>query len=76
MSPDRLRECLALLRWSQRGLADALGMDEARVRKWARGVGNVPADIAAWLDRRADAMASDPPPQAPDARHRQEERAA
>ncbi|WP_424138676.1 hypothetical protein [Roseomonas chloroacetimidivorans] len=62
MTPTRLRECIALLRWSQRGLADALGIDEARVRKWARGVGEVPEDIAAWLERRAEAMASDPPP--------------
>lgn len=75
MSPTRLRECLILLRWTQRGLADALGMDEARVRKWARGVGSVPAEIAAWLERRAAAMAEDPPPTAPDGRRRQSEAA-
>ena len=62
MTPTRLRECIALLRWSQRGLADAIGVDEARVRKWARGVGEVPDEVASWLERRADAMAADPPP--------------
>jgi transcriptional regulator with XRE-family HTH domain len=51
MTPSRLRECLALLRWSQRGLAGAIGYDEARLRKWARGAGTVPAEVAAWLER-------------------------
>ncbi|WP_458097362.1 nuclease [Roseomonas sp. WA12] len=72
MTPTRLRECLALLRWSQRGLADALGMDEARVRKMARGTSEVPVDLAAWLERRAVAMADDPPPAIVDGRRRAE----
>lgn len=75
MTPTRLRECLALLRWSQRGLADALGMDEARVRKMARGAADVPGELAAWLERRAEAMAADPPPAVPDGRRRQAEAA-
>jgi len=28
MTPDRLRECLALLHWSQRGLAEILYCDD------------------------------------------------
>jgi ribosome-binding protein aMBF1 (putative translation factor) len=62
MNPDRLRECLALLRWSQRGLADALAMDERQVRRWATGAAVIPEQVAAWLERRASAMAADPPP--------------
>ena len=62
MSPDRLRTCLTLLRWSQRGLAEALGMDERQVRRWALGAADVPERVAAWLERRAEAMEADPPP--------------
>jgi len=62
MTPDRLRECLALLRWSQRGLADALTMDERQVRRWATGAASIPDQVAAWLERRAAEMAADPPP--------------
>lgn len=72
MDPTRLRECLALLRWSQRGLAEALGMDEASVRKMARGTKSVPPELSAWLDRRAKAMEADPPPVILDGRRRQE----
>jgi plasmid maintenance system antidote protein VapI len=62
MTPDRLRECLALLQWSQRGLAGALGRDERQVRRWATGRYEVPPETAAWLERRARAMQTDPPP--------------
>jgi len=62
MTPERLRECLALLRWSQRGFAAALTMDERQVRRWATGEAFIPEQVAAWLERRAAAMAADPPP--------------
>jgi ribosome-binding protein aMBF1 (putative translation factor) len=61
MTPERMRECLSLLRWSQRGLADALDMDERQVRRWAAGAA-VPAAVAAWLDRLASYHAKHPPP--------------
>jgi hypothetical protein len=61
MTPDRLRECLALLRWSQRGLADALAMDERQVRRWASGAA-VPLSVALWLDQLATYHAKHPPP--------------
>jgi DNA-directed RNA polymerase specialized sigma24 family protein len=53
MTPTRLRECLALLRWSQRGLADQLQRPEGTVRQWARGAVQIPDDVAAWLERIA-----------------------
>ncbi|MFC7739053.1 nuclease [Roseomonas sp. GCM10028921] len=62
MTPDRFRECLSLLHWSQRGLADILSMDESYVRRMARGTRPIHEDIATWLERRAQAMEADPPP--------------
>lgn len=50
MTPTRLRECLAVLRWSQRGFAEALNRPEGTVRQWARGATRIPDDVAAWLE--------------------------
>ena len=61
MTPARLRECLALLRWSQRGLADATGYDHTQVKRWLAGA-SVPGPVAAWLDRLASYHAKHPPP--------------
>jgi hypothetical protein len=54
MTPDRLRECLALLHWSQRGLAEILFCDDRLVRRWAQGSEPIPQSIAGWLERLAD----------------------
>jgi transcriptional regulator with XRE-family HTH domain len=62
MTPNRLRECLVLLRWSQRGLAEALGRPEGTVRQWARGAVRVPDLVADWLDRAGRWHADNPPP--------------
>lgn len=62
MTPTRLRECLALLRWSQRGLADALQRPEGTVRQWARGTVQIPLDVAQWLEVLAAVHAANPPP--------------
>lgn len=53
MTPDRLRECLTSLRWSQRELAKVLDIDEARVRRWARGAAPIPQAIEPWLESLA-----------------------
>lgn len=53
MTPTRLRECLEALGWSQRGLADKLGVHETRARRWARGTLEVPPEVAEWLDKLA-----------------------
>ena len=53
MTPTRLRECLAALRWSQRGLAAQLLRPEGTVRQWARGAVRIPEDVAVWLERIA-----------------------
>ena len=50
MTPESLRVCLAALRWSQRGLADALNTHPTTVRRWATGEQDVPENVAAWLE--------------------------
>jgi transcriptional regulator with XRE-family HTH domain len=62
MTPTRLRECLALLRWSQRGLADALDRAEGTVRQWARGAVDIPPEVSEWLEVLAMVHAANPPP--------------
>ncbi len=62
MSPTRLRDCLALLRWSQRGLAEALDCDDRLVRRWASGDASIAPDVADWLERVAVFHAANPAP--------------
>lgn len=62
MTPERFRECLASLHWSQRGLADALEMDERQVRRWAAGA-TIPGIIADWLEKLARYHERNPPPE-------------
>lgn len=64
MTPDRLRECLALLGWSQHQLARMTGRQEGAVRMWARGRIAVEPAVAAWLERWAGFAAAHPPPPA------------
>ena len=63
MTPQRLREVLALLHWSQRGLADTLGCADSLTRGWARGRSVVPDGVAAWLEELAAFQAQHPPPE-------------
>lgn len=54
MTPDRLRECLDIIGWSQHDLSDALGIDDRTVRLyWAMGRKPVPENVAAWLEELA-----------------------
>lgn len=62
MTPTRLRECISILGWTQRGLARMLNRQEGTVRQWARGVVTIPADTAEWLERRAVMAELNPPP--------------
>ncbi len=63
MSPSRLRAALAALRWSQRGLADALGCDDRLVRRWASGAASVPPEVATWLAALSATHETHPPPE-------------
>lgn len=62
MSPDRLRACLALLHWSQRGLADILDTHPTTVRRWATGEGTIPISVGNWLEGLARAHTAAPLP--------------
>jgi len=62
VTPTRLREALAALHWSQRGLAAILDIDERQVRRWAAGTYPVPERIAAWLEGMARYAESHPAP--------------
>lgn len=62
MTGARLRECLALLRWSQRELAQALGCNDRLTRRWAGDGAPIPENVADWLETLAHAHANHPPP--------------
>ncbi len=63
MTPFQFRASLECLRWSQRGVAEALGCDDRLVRRWAAGQVPIPAVVAEWLDKAARWHAMNPPPQ-------------
>jgi hypothetical protein len=63
MSPERLQECLDIIGWSARGLADRLGLHFMRSRRWVTGDYPVPPDVAAWLERLAETHERNPPPE-------------
>jgi len=60
MTPDRFRECLAAIGWSQRGMARQLGIHETRPRRWASGRYSIPEDVADWLERLAKTHEKEP----------------
>lgn len=62
MTPERLRECLAAIRWSQHDLARALDCTPRLVRRWTVGDIAVPSIVAQWLDRLATTHREFPPP--------------
>jgi DNA-binding transcriptional regulator YdaS (Cro superfamily) len=62
MTPARFRECLAVLDWTQRGLARLLSRPEGTVRQWARGAVQIPPAVAAWIETRARHAERTPPP--------------
>lgn len=60
-------EYLAALRtlgWTVRGLARLLDLPPSTVQSWTRPGCRVPPNVAAWLERRLQAMRDDPPPKA------------
>lgn len=63
MTPDRFRSCLDALRWSQRGLAEALKTHPTTVRRWATGQGSIPPNVSAWLEELAAAHEARPMPE-------------
>ena len=60
MTAARFRECIAMLHWSQRGLAEILYCDDRLVRRWAQGSEPVPESIARWMEKMAGVREASP----------------
>jgi hypothetical protein len=50
MTPERLAECLQLVRWQKDVLAEALDVPSALVAGWLAGSEEVPRKVAAWIE--------------------------
>ena len=55
MTPDRFRECLAVLHWSQRRVAEILYCDDRLVRRWADGSELMPQSVERWIEELVSA---------------------
>lgn len=66
MTPASLKATLDRLGWSARQLSITVGLSPRAASNWLLGRSPVPANIASWLERQADAheqaMRDDPPP--------------
>jgi hypothetical protein len=50
MSPERLAECLRIVRWERDTLAKAVDVPSEAVACWFAGTESVPRKVAAWLE--------------------------
>ena len=63
MTPERLREVIAVIGRSRGNLARLLGYaSEASLRQAERGRARLPNDKACWLERYAAWLKKNPPP--------------
>lgn len=62
MTAAELNATLAALGWSQRTLANKLGVDKMRVNKWAHHREPIPENIVEWLAKLRQAHAEIPAP--------------
>lgn len=53
MTPERLEECLSIIRWSPDTLAAALGCYVSLVHAWLEGIEEVPPKTSAWIETLA-----------------------
>lgn len=53
MTTDRMRWCLDQIGWPQRELARRLHANESTVRAMARGMRDIPPELAEWLEELA-----------------------
>lgn len=58
MTPERLDECLSILRWSPDTLAQALGCSVSLVHAWLEGLEEVPPKASAWIETLATTHSS------------------
>jgi hypothetical protein len=50
MTPERLSECLRVVRWSKQVLAEALDVPATLVTIWLAGTEEIPRKVGAWLE--------------------------
>ena len=50
MTPDRLAECLRLVRWQKDTLAEAIDVPSETVTVWLAGTESVPRKVGAWME--------------------------
>jgi hypothetical protein len=51
MTPNRLEDCLAIIRWTPDTLARALECDVSLVNAWLDDQEEMPAKTGAWIER-------------------------
>jgi len=50
MSPERLAECLRIIRWQRDVLAEALDVPTQAAAAWLAGTEEVPRKVGAWIE--------------------------
>jgi hypothetical protein len=50
MTPDRLAECLRLVRWQKDVLAEALDVTSSTTTAWLAGTEEIPRKVGAWIE--------------------------
>jgi len=56
MTPERLDECLSILRWSSETLARCFECDFSLIEAWLDGDAEIPPKAAAWIEMVAANM--------------------
>lgn len=62
MTPAQFRAALATCGWSARQVAQMAGRAPRTGQDWLTGRSAIPAPLADWLQRRAEAITADPAP--------------
>lgn len=55
MSPDRLQECLSIIRWTPDTLARCFECDVSLIEAWLTGEAEIPMKAIAWIEVMAQA---------------------
>ncbi len=53
MTPERLSECLSIIRWTPDTLAQALECDMSLVYAWLKDLEEIPLKAGAWIETLA-----------------------
>lgn len=56
MTPERLDECLSIVRWTPDTLARCFGCDVSLIDAWMTGESEIPPKAAAWIEVVAQLM--------------------